>query len=427
MIFAIISICIILAIICVVIVLLMNRNGEEQVTSQLIEGTVQEKGDLWQVDKSGTDLSIQMEMLPAEEIPDEKKLVEITDSKVLARVNALVPGFAQAGHAAGAAIQAAKSGGEALYRVVLPPGAELVKSKDMANAYRGFSRGKDHINHMANLVPEESQQGTAVLANTANAAMSVAAMVVGQYYMTQINTELAHISDGIEKIANFQDNEFRSRVFSLVVHVKEIAAFQTEILENDELRRDKLTQLDSLEEECTKLLGQANLTIVNYAGRTDLKYDEYEAELRDAQNWYMYQNNLLDVLYKISELRYTLYFGTVSREQCAAIIPTYQKQTEEARERLSAWHQDSTERLQVETSQALRKRDGIDRAVHFIPALINKRSGFRRIDRSTADLIDEQSHVQRKQEHDDTDLYAEEVQLISKGGKVYYLPQEASN
>ena len=57
------------------------------------------------------------------------------------------------------------------------------------------------------------------------------------------------------KFADFQDNEYRSRVFSLVSHVKRIAEFQGEILENEELRLSKIAQLDSLEEECTQLLG----------------------------------------------------------------------------------------------------------------------------------------------------------------------------
>ena len=46
----------------------------------------------------------------------------------------------------------------------------------------------------------------------------------------------------------YGSNEYRSRVFSLVAHVKKIADFQTEILENDELRLSKIAQLDSLEE-----------------------------------------------------------------------------------------------------------------------------------------------------------------------------------
>ena len=82
--------------------------------------------------------------------------------------------------------------------------------------------------------------------------MSVASMVVGQYYMTQINEELGAIIYCISIISYFQYNEYRIRFFSLVAHVKKIADFQTEILENDELRLSKIAQLDSLEEECTR-------------------------------------------------------------------------------------------------------------------------------------------------------------------------------
>lgn len=85
------------------------------------------------------------------------------------------------------------------------------------------------------------------MANTASAAMGVAAMVVGQYYMEQINNQLGEINDGISKISDFQDNEYRSRVFSLITHVKEIAKFQVEILENNDLIYGKITQLDRLE------------------------------------------------------------------------------------------------------------------------------------------------------------------------------------
>ena len=51
-------------------------------------------------------------------------------------------------------------------------------------------------------------------------------MVVGQYYMTKINAELELISEGVSKVLSFQDYEYRSRVFSLVAHVKKMADFQ---------------------------------------------------------------------------------------------------------------------------------------------------------------------------------------------------------
>lgn len=102
--------------------------------------------------------------------------------------------------------------------------------------------------------------------------MGVASMIVGQYYMAQINSQLEKIGGEISQIIDFQNNEYQSRVISLVAHVKEIADFQTDILENSELRLSKISQLDNLEEECTKLLGQANLTLSGYTNKTDLNY-----------------------------------------------------------------------------------------------------------------------------------------------------------
>ena len=308
-----------------------------------------------------TELIIQMEMLPSEAIDDETKLVEITDSKVLAHVNNLVPGLAQASNAVNNAAQVVQAAnGEVLYRVVIPAGAKLTNSKAMDGAVRGIYHGADGIKGHANFVAVEAQKGTSVVANTAAAAMGVASMVVGQYYMTQINADLGEISDGISQIQDFQDNEYRSRVFSLVAHVKKIADFQAEILENDELRLSKIAQLDSLEEECTQLLGQANLTLAGFAKKTGLDYEAYEKALCNAQNWFVYQKSLLDVLYKISDLRYTLHLGAVSREQCVALLPTYTKQVSDTQERLTAWHDGTTQRLGIETDEIRRKRAGFD-------------------------------------------------------------------
>lgn len=368
---------------------------------------------------------IQMEMLPAELIGDESRLVEITDSKVLAHINNLVPGLAQAGNAVNNAAQAVQAAnGEVLYRAVIPAGAKLTNSKAMEGAVRGIYHGADGIKGHANLVAVEAQKGTAVVANTAAAAMGVASMVVGQYYMTQINAELGEISDGISQIQDFQDNEYRSRVFSLVAHVKKIADFQTEILENDELRLSKIAQLDSLEEECTQLLGQANLTLAGFAKKTGLDYEAYEKALENAQNWFMYQKSLLDVLYKISDLRYTLHLGTVSREQCVALLPTYTKQVSDTQERLTAWHDGTTQRLGIETDEIRRKRAGFDGVIHFIPGLFNDDFNFRSIEKKTATMISTQASGHEALHTADTsELYAEDVQLISKNGNLYYLPE----
>lgn len=421
--YVIIGICVLAAIIFGVAVFQKQKKASVSLAANTTVGSVKTIPD----DQKEQSFAIQLEMLPAKAIPNEGRLVEITDSRVLAHIDNLIPGVAQAGNVVNNAVQAVQGSGEVLYRAIIPAGAKLADSKAMEDAVRGIYHGAYGIKGQANWMAVEAQNGAMVAANAAAAAMGVASMVVGQYYMAQIYTELGVISDGISKISAFQDNKYKSKVFSLLAHVKKIADFQVEILENNELRLSKISQLDSLEEECTQLLGQANLTLAGFANQTNLKYEEYERALRDAQNWFMYQKSLLEVLYQISELRYTLHLGAVSRAQCTALLPTYTKQVNDTQERLSKWHQNTTKRLSIDTVETRRKREGIDGLFHFIPGLFNDDFNFRSIEKSTAEMIDTQASGHDGLHHqDETDLYAKDVHIIVKNGKIYYLPEPES-
>ena len=110
-----------------------NRNASANLKSD------EEKQETAVSDDAPTELIIEMEMLPAEVIKDESALVEITDSKVLAHVNNLVPGLAQAGNAANNVAQAVQAtNGGVLYRAIIPAGAKLTDSKAMEGAVRGI-------------------------------------------------------------------------------------------------------------------------------------------------------------------------------------------------------------------------------------------------------------------------------------------------
>ena len=222
-----IGICMIALVGICIFVVQRKKNNQEANLSEDVKTGAEERA-IAVYNDAPAELVIETDMLPAETIKDKNALVEITDRKILARVNNLVPGLAHVGNAANNAAQAVQAAnGGILYRAIIPAGAKLTDSKAMEGAARGFYRGADGIQGHANLVAVEAQKGMAVVANTAAVAMGVASMVVGQYYMTQINAELGVISDGISEIQNFQDNEYRSRVFSLVAHVKKIADFQT--------------------------------------------------------------------------------------------------------------------------------------------------------------------------------------------------------
>lgn len=416
-----IGICVIAMVTICIFIIQRKKNNHEENLGADVKTCAEERATTVSND-APVELVIKMELLPAEVIKDESALVEITDRKVLAHIYNLVPELAQAGNATNNVAQAIQANGEVLYRAILPAGAKLSNSRTLEGAVKEMYHGANGIKGHADWLPVEAQKGSSVVVNTAAAAMGVASMVVGQYYMTQINAELGAINDGISEIQNFQDNEYRSRVFSLIAHVKKIADFQTEILENNELRISKINQLDSLEEECTQLLGQANLTLASFAKKTDLDYETYEKVVGNSQNWFMYQKSSLDVLYKIAELRYTLHLGAVSREQCIAILPTYTKQVQDTQSRLAAWHEGTTERLKIDTDEVRRKRAGFDGVIHFLPGLFNEDLNYRSIEKNTVNMIRTQISGESTLSIDKSELYSEDVQLIAKDGKIYYLP-----
>ena len=361
-----------------------------------------------------TELDIQIEMLSAESIEDETGLVEITDSKVLAQVSNLLPGLFQTGNSINNVAQIIRNG--PVYKAIIPEGAKLARSKDMEGAFRSMYHGASGIKGQANLVKVKS--GTAIAANSVSAVMNVSSLIVGQYYMNQINAELDVISEGIDQIKSFQDNEYHSKVFSLVTHVKSISNFQSEILENDELRISKIYQLDSLEKDCAELLGQANFALADFTNMNKLSYKEYEKVIAEVQK------SLIEVMYKISDLRYTLHLGAVSREQCADLLSTYQKQIGDTQELINVWHYKTAKRLGIKIDEICRKRAGLDGAIHFIPGLLKDEYKFRSIDMKTVKMIIEQAMGYEEQCATYTsELYNEDIQLISKDGRLYYLPE----
>ena len=419
--------CVIAMVVVAVLLILRLKKLDDEATNSKEKSASPNVKDNCEIVKNNVtnDLGIKIEQLSIDEFDcNDSNLIEIKDSKVLEHINNLVPSLAQVGNNLNNATQAIKAANEGtLYRAIIPKDAVLAESKAMDGAFRGIYHGTDGIKGHANLESVKTQTESAVIANTAAAAMNVASIVVGQYYMTQINAELDVICDGISQIQNFQDNEYRSRVFSLIIQVKKIADFQLEILENNELRISKINQLDSLEEEGTQLLGQANLTLTDFTKKTNLDYDMYEKDVEKANNWFVYQKLLLDILYQISDLRYALHLGVVSREQCNAILPMYTKQVNDTQYMLTAWHGTVVERLKIDTDEDRRKRTGVERAVYFLPGLFNDDLNYRSIKKSTSNMICTQASGETQMLIDKSELYSKDVQLIVKEGKIYYFPE----
>ena len=331
-----------------------------------------------------------------------------------------IPGLLQAGNAANNAIQA---NGELLYQAIIPAGAKLANSRDMEGAVRGFYHGADGINGHANLVAFDNTASVAT--NITSSVMGLASMVVGQYYMAQISSDLYKIDKGLNRISNFQDQEYKGKVFALVSHIQQVAHFQVEILENEELRMSEIDNLNRWKKDCEQLLAQACHTVEGFTENQNLKYEEYEKLLPEIEKWYSYQKILFEVLIHIAELKHALHLGFVSFEQCSATVITYGNKITQTKEKLEKWHYAQADRLHIDVEHGMRKRVGFDSFIHLIPSWINEDNKFRPIAQSAVKQIQSQTSASNHVRSVDTvDLFQEDVRIIGKEGKLYYLPSE---
>ena len=425
---------VLLAIICILViagiaifVLIRNRNAH--IIDEIGENALSIKRKNALESSMKHDLAITFDDLPALTEQEESQLVEVKDSQLLARIDNAIPGTLQAVANTGAVNayqEAAKSAGQ-LYQAIIPKGAVLDKSRAMEGAVRGSYRDvANSIKGNANWVAVDGKAANNLAAvGVANAAMNVASMVVGQYYMSQINDQLADINAGIEKVAEFQQTEFKSKVYALVAEVQKSSTFQVETIENDELRNLELSHLKSLEHECAQLLGQANLSLQDISGKKGLDYDAYEKKIGEAENWFQYQQILLEVMYKISDLSYALNLGAISRENSYALYLPYAKQSEGTLAKLNEWHDEHVKRLEINVEESRRKRQGVEGFFMGALGLFNDDFNYKKMSQSTIARIEHQAeNASTVKGIEDDDLYQEDVRLIAKDGKLFYLPQQ---
>lgn len=325
---------------------------------------------------------------------EEGKLVEIKDEMILARLNQAVPEIARAMNA-GAKTVAAVQG--PAYRCVLPAGATKVAT----GAVKGAQAGS--------------------LLATASLTFSVAALIVGQKFMADISKRLAKLDGDLRAVSDFQNNEYKSRVEALILRVTSVISYRSEVTKNDAVRQRALMSLDNAESECMQLLGQATETINSFTQTRVSDFDRYCTAVKEIAKWLDYQNKLVAVLYHISELKYALNFGAVSRDYCASSFRVCLANVAKSQKLLKKWHTDEINKLDIDTSALKRRRMGADAALHFLPGLFKKECKYRKLSEDTAHMIETQRTCDLTDYKPLGRSFDDDVEIFVKDGKVYYL------
>ncbi|MDD3893607.1 MAG: topoisomerase IV [Syntrophomonadaceae bacterium] len=386
------------------------------ITSETLEAErVQESG-----------ITIPIERLPVTTEIDEKSLFEIIDRTVIARISQTIPAVAET-----AAKTITNKGLKNLdvYKVIIPSGATLTKSKQMEGAVRGFYREGKEIKGAANLVKVDlakSSKAASVAKGAAN-VVNVGALVVGQYYMSEINSKLETMNKNVSKISDFQDREFKSRIVSLISRVGEISQFSSEIMENNEQRKIKLTTLENLKGIAIELLGQVNLTITDISQKSpNPDYKEYQEKVDEFNILVEYQNVLVTVLEEISKLTYLLGKGGISSVMCYSLFNKFLEQSVQTRNSLEQWHDKQVEVLSIDLDKNRISKSGVEGFIWALPGFVDDKWKYKELEQGLVQKINTQTKRKPKALNEPKAVYDEDVQLIIKDGKYYFL-HEAPN
>jgi len=387
-------------------------------TADTSNAVLDDSASLVAVDVGG--ISIPIERLSALSVIENTSLAEITDISVVSRIIQTIP---TAADKAAKTITNSTVKNADIYRVIIPSGETLVQSKDMAGAFRGFFRGAKGAKGHANLVkvdPSKISKASTV-ANIGANVMNVGSLVVGQYYMSEINARLETMSKNISKISDFQDREFKSRIMSLAALVCEISQFSVEIIENDELRKIKLAVIESLKASATELLGQVNETIINICkNKQNPDYRTYQENVEDFAVLAEHQKILIIVLEEISKLYYLLGKGSISNEMCYSTYQKYLDLSAQANSLLGEWHDKQVKTHKIDLSKNRKSKSGIEGFIASIPSMFDDDYKYKVLKYGLADKITSQVQSNSIVAIEQKAVYDDDVKIVIKDGKYHY-------
>lgn len=369
------------------------------------------------------------EILPEDVSVEEDKVHEISDEIVINRLNKLVPqivnGYKQ--FADKKVVEHIKEiENTKLYQIIIPEGAKLYKSKDLAGAFRGGYSVNGQLAGQANLVPVkiDNARDLSSMADTTATVMNVASLVVGQYYMSEINDKMEKMLGNLDKIADFQQMEFKARILALISKVGKISQFNAEIIENEEIRKRTLDNLSRHEDEATELLQQVNLSIEHLVSKnTSNDFEQYKENTYEFDKLITYQQYLLSILEEIGRLVYLLNMGMTSSEYCYSSFNNYIKQSTGARNQLVNWHKSKIKQFEIDLKKKRYVKQGLEAFAFGLPAMVFNDLRYNGVPEPINSKINKQLDNSLDIKNTTENLLEKETKIISKDGKYYYLTE----
>ena len=250
-----------------------------------------------------------------------------------------------------------------------------------------------------------------------NVGMNAASMVVGQYYMSEINDKLEDIKNSIDNISNFQDSEYLSKLLHTCSKINEITENQNDILLNEEARKNAYSDIKDIETKCAELLGQANIQIGKNINDSELNAKQYFEKVKTIEEWYKRQQVTQELLLKIGDLRFTLANGSEKSNLSHKQFNNYLDTTNKVNNQLELWHNNYINKLGIDIDKH-RKKGSLFKVREKTIGLIKEDWNYNKVEDSTIKQIS--SQIEPKKYNKLISEKKDDVILIQKYKGNYY-------
>ncbi|WP_317946189.1 hypothetical protein [Carnobacterium maltaromaticum] len=335
---------------------------------------------------------------------DESNLIELTDPSILSQISSFLPFFI---NESASILNKSNLSVNGLYEVILPSDAILANSKDMVGASRGFFRGADGISGHANLVPVKLGSNVGVVMGTVASVMNIASILVGQYYMSEINSRLKIVENEIKSVSSFQKSEFESRVITSITYVVEMLRYSDEIVKSDEVRIGKLNTTESLKREMAQLIEQLLLQIKeDLVTLNKKKIKEYEDKSKNLDRQIKLLIGLVISLQELSNIELLLGKGKRSKELVFSLYQTEEEKVLSLFDNIEKWHDSHRVLYDIDLKNNRRRKTGFRKTVGAIQSIHDENKKYDYLDTDLSEIL-----------HRHLDLSLEEPVMIEKPDK----------
>lgn len=250
-----------------------------------------------------------------------------------------------------------------------------------------------------------------------NAGFATASMVVGQYYMNEINNKLEDIKKDINEISDFLDSEYQGKVMHVISKLKEIIDNKMEILNNEFSTKKRYDEIIDLESECKILLGQANEEIKKNIPNEDCDYKKYEETIKVISKWFSRQQLLQRLLLEIGDLRYVLANGNETSKLSHTPYNIYLEQTNSINEQIETLHIKMSEEYGIDINKS-RRNGKLHKFRKNTIGRIKEDWAYNKIDNNLVNIIDKQTNIEKLMPY--TKEKQDEVIKIQRYNGEYY-------